>query len=72
MKPVEKLYYRAVTSLLNVTTTTCNELCLNELGLPKLGDIVKQRQKEFLTKTTMARKDLNDDPLMFTLELVAR
>jgi hypothetical protein len=44
LKPIENLYYGAIKALLSVRSSTCHDLCLTELGLPRLTDYVKQCQ----------------------------
>ena len=50
-------------SLLNVRLTTCNELCLLELGLPRLVDYVKQKQYVYISRIIVERQGMLDDPL---------
>jgi hypothetical protein len=72
LKAVDKLYLGAIKALLNVRSTTCHELCLIELGLPRLSAFVKQRQREFFSKIRTTRHALVDDPLMYVLDLITR
>jgi hypothetical protein len=67
---VEKLYLSAIKSLLGVRITTINEACLVELGLPRLLDVIKQKQLLFLRNVVEDRNNMIDDPLMFVLRLV--
>ena len=62
LKPVEKLYYGAIKALLGVRSTTCNDLCLVEVGFPALQNLVQQKQKEFFKRLLQERKGMNDDP----------
>jgi hypothetical protein len=70
VQPIEKLYVNAVKSLLGVRNTTSNDLCLIELGLPRLAASVLQRQKDFFVKMISDRRHLPDDPFMVILDLV--
>ena len=66
LKPVEKLYYGAIKALLGVRSTTCNDLCLVEVGFQNL---VQQKQKEFFMKLLQERKGMNDDPFLAAFKL---
>ena len=67
---VNVLYMSAIKSLLGVRTSTPNDLCLAEVGLPPLESFVKDRQSKFLRKAIAERHDIqNDDPLMFSMYL---
>jgi hypothetical protein len=59
------MYMTAVKLLLGVRTTTANELCLAELGLPPLNALVKHRQASYLRKLIQERQSMEDDPFIF-------
>ena len=59
----------AVKSLLGVRSTTTNDVCLIEAGLPALSAIIRSRQAKFLHEICESRASLEDDPLMFALKL---
>lgn len=67
---VNKLYLKAIKCLLGVRNTTLNEACLAELGLPPLYALVRHRQQQFFAKMTRDRAGMDDDPLMFAIDLV--
>ena len=69
-KSVEKLYVGAIKALLDVRITTCNELCLIELGLPRFSAYIKQRQREFFVKASLTRQTIANDPLMQVWSLI--
>ena len=69
LKSVEKLYFGAVKALLNVRSTTCNDLCLQELGLPKLMYYVRQCQSRFFDKIAKSPRSSADDPFTFVMQL---
>ena len=70
---VNVLYMSAIKSLLGVRTSTPNDLCLAEVGLPPLDSFVKDRQSKFIRKALAERHDIqNEDPLMFSMSLARR
>ena len=50
-----KPYMTAIKTLLSVRSTTCNYLCLVELGYPPLQDLVKKTQQRFFSSVTAER-----------------
>ena len=58
-----------VKTTLGVRTSTTNDICLLELGLPTLEAFVKQRQHNFFSGVINSRSDMTDDPLMFLIRL---
>ena len=69
LKPVEVMYMKAVRALLGVRATTPTNLCLLEGGFKPLESMVKTRQKKFFEKTTTARSEMTDDPLMHAINI---
>ena len=69
LKPVEKLYFGAIKALLNVRSTTCHDLCLQELGLPKLTNYVRQCQGRFFDKMARSLRSATDDPFAYVMQL---
>ena len=69
---LNSMYMKAIKMMLGVRQSTPNDTCLIEAGYPSLEAAVRQRQRKFLKQMTDERKDLNDDPLMFTLDLTER
>ena len=67
---MENLYNMCNKHLLGVRKTTNTNLCLIELGLPPLKALIKHRQKKFFKCMWTERRDMNDDPLSFVLNLV--
>ena len=61
LKPVEQLYCGSIKALLGVRSTTCNDLCLLELGMPSLQDYVNQKQRDFFQKLKNERVGRQDD-----------
>ena len=70
VRPIAKLYHWALKSLLGVRGTTCNDLCYVELGYPTVQAIIKSRQRKFFKKMYSERRDIEDDPFIFALNLV--
>ena len=69
LKPMELIYMSAVKALLGVRQSTPNKICLVEAGMFPLKVLVLQKQSIFLNKMLRERVDLEDDPLMFALNL---
>ena len=63
------LYTGAIKCLLGVRVSTADDLCLAELGLPSLDELVKHRQRVFFAQVYAERQGMEDDPLMFALEM---
>ena len=63
------LYMSGVKCILGVRTTTPNDLCLMEIGQPSLGALVTHRQYIFYSKVLSSRHDLEDDPMMFAINI---
>ncbi len=70
-KPIESLYMKGVKALLGVRSSTPDNLCLLEAGLPPLHSLVHQAQGRFFRKM-MHRMDLEDDPIGHILRLIER
>ena len=69
LKPIENIYHGAIKALLNVRQSTCNDLCLNELSLPRIADYVKQCQAKFFDRLSKSDRSSVDDPYTYVLEL---
>ena len=69
---LKAMYMKAVKMLLGVRQSTTNDACLIEAGYPSLEALVRNRQKRFLEKMMEDRRELNDDPLMFSLKITAQ
>ena len=72
LKPIETMYMRGVKALLGVRQTTPNELCLIEAGLPSVRALIKKKQVMLIQKIFKERALMSDDPLWFTLQLIAK
>ena len=72
LKPMESIYISAVKALLGVRQSTPNKICLVEAGMPPLKVLVLQKQNIFLNKMIRERSDMEDDPLMFALNLTEK
>ena len=70
LKPVEKLYFGSIKALLGVRSTTCNNLCLLELGMPSLQDYVNQKQRDFFQKLNNERVGRQDDPFLLSFQFM--
>ena len=70
LKPVEKLYCGSIKVLLGVRSTTCNDLCLLELGMPSLQDYVNQKQRDFFQKLKNERVGRQDDPFLLSFQFM--
>ena len=68
-RPVNTMYMRGIKLLLGVKSSTPNDLCLVELGIPNLEAFVRHKQATFLRNAIRERSDIPDDPLMFALKL---
>ena len=62
IKPINKLYM-CIKQLLGVRKTTCNDLCLLELGYPPLRSLILSKQRKFFSGMWRERKEMFDDPL---------
>ena len=51
---------------------TPNKICLIEAGMPPLKVLVLQKQSTFINKIINERSDLEDDPLIFALNLTEK
>ena len=69
---LNSMYMKAIKMLLGVRQSTPNDNCLIEAGYPSLETAVRQRQRKFFQTMIDERKDLDDDPLMFALDLTER
>ena len=66
---MKTMYMKAIKMLLGVRHSTTNELCLIESGYPSLEATIRQRQRRFFERMRDERSEMNDDPLMFALQL---
>ena len=66
---MNSLYVGGLKMLLGVRSTTTNDLCLLELGMPPLQALVKDKQQSFFNWILDERHDMNDDPFMFVWRL---
>ena len=66
---MNSLYVGGLKMLLGVRSTTTNDLCLLELGMPPLQALVKDKQQLFFSRILNERHDMNDDPFMFVWRL---
>jgi hypothetical protein len=64
------MYTAAIKSVLGVRITTPNLLCFLEIGKPSLKSLIQSRQFNFFHRILTERKDMQDDPLTFALDLV--
>ena len=72
LKPIEKLYRWCIKQLLGVRKTTTNDMCLVELGMPPLRALIKAKQRKFFKKIWRERGEMNDDPLIYAMQVVCR
>ena len=70
LKPMAKMYNWCVKQLLGVRRSTCNDVCLVELGYPPLKDLIKFKQHKFFRTIWQERNSYDDDPLYFTMKIV--
>ena len=70
LKPITKLYHWCIKQLLGVRKSTCNDLCLAELGYPSLEALVKAKQRKFFSKMWEDRSAMRDDPLIHAISIV--
>ena len=64
---LESLYMSVIKALLGVRTTTCNDVCLIEAGMPTLKALVEKRRASYLQSKIPNLHD--DDPLKFAWNL---
>ena len=69
LKAMETLYIAAVRALLCVRQSIPAEICLVEAGMLPLSTLIKKRQFIFFTNMLAVRRQLDDDPLIFALDL---
>ena len=69
LKPVNKLYNWCLKQLLGVRKSTCNNLCLVELGYPPLRALVSHKQRKFFKGMWNERSNMMDDPLVHAINL---
>ena len=72
LKPMESIYISAIKALLGVRQSTPNKICLIEAGMPPLKVLVLQKQSTFINKMVQERSDMDDDPLIFALNLTEK
>ena len=70
--PIEKQYKWCIKQLLGVRKTTTNDICMVELGLPPLKALVISRQRNFFKKMWLERNGMDDDPLIYGMQLLFR
>ena len=68
----QKNYLEIVKALLGVRTSTPNDTCLIELGLPSVTARVKAAQQKFIRKLIQERQRLTDDPFMAVWNLCSK
>ena len=68
----QKNYLEIVKALLGVRTSTPNDTCLIELGLPSVTARVKAAQQRFIHKLIQERQGLTDDPFMAVWNLCSK
>ena len=68
----QKYYLEIVKALLGVRTSTPNDTCLIELGLPSVTARVKAAQQKFIRKLIRERQGLTDDPFMAVWNLCSK
>ena len=66
---MNSMYMTAIKLLLGVRTSTPNNLCLAELGMPPLSALIKHKQAMCIRKLIQTRRDIANDPFMFAFEL---
>ena len=71
-KPMNTMYMSSLKAVLGVRSSTSNDLCLLELNKPSLQAYVRQRQAIFLRSIITERSHMDNDPLMFALDLTRR
>ena len=49
--------------MLGVRKTTCNKLCLAELGYPPVRTLILAKQRKFFSEMWGDRSGMDDDPL---------
>ena len=69
LRPMVKLYNWCLKELLGVRKSTCNDVCYVESGYPSLKQQVRQKQHKFFRKMWLERQEMNDDPLVFIINL---
>ena len=72
LKPMESIYISAVKALLGVRQSTPNKICLIEAGMLPLKVLVLQKQSIFINKMVRERSEMDDDPLIFALNLTEK
>lgn len=69
LKPIVKLYHMCLKQLLGVRKSTCNNLCLVELGYPPLKALVTSKQRKFFSRMWDERSNMIDDPLIHAMSI---
>ena len=68
-RPVEQIYIAAVRALLSVRQTIPAPIILAEAGMLPLPVLIRKKQHAFLQKMVSERSQMDDDPLMFAMNL---
>ncbi|KAG0710657.1 hypothetical protein GWK47_022359 [Chionoecetes opilio] len=68
MKPVNKLYMWCIKQMLGVRKTTCNELCLAELGYSPLRALILAKQRKFFSEMWRERRGNESKNINITVE----
>ena len=68
-RPVARLYNTCIKTLLGVRSSTCNDICYVELGLPPIKATITLRQRSFVRNMWRTRSGLNDDPWTFAMQI---
>ena len=69
LRILEPLYMSSIRALLGVRHSIPGEICLLECNMPPLRTLIRQKQSNFFNKMLNERSDMEDDPLMFALNL---
>ena len=69
LRPIVGLYHLCLKHLLGVRKSTCNNLCLVELGCPPLKALVLAKQRKFFAKIWSERSGMLGDPLVHAINI---
>ena len=69
LRAISRAYMMCVKALLNVRTSTTNDLYLAELGLSEVKALVVVQQKKYFKNMQRSRHNLPDDPFAHALTL---
>ena len=70
VKPVTKQFTWALKQLLGVRKSCANDVCLAEAGYPSLPDLIRYKQHKYFHNIWEERRDMDDDPLLFVIDMV--